>query len=64
MTKELAVAAVTVLSFLLISGCGGGGAVLRAAVLILALLAVIRLVVRCVCLAAVALTVRIAAKNK
>lgn len=64
MTKELAVAAVTVLSFFLICGRGGGGAVLRAAVLILTLLSVIGLVVRRVRLTAVAFTVRIAGENE
>lgn len=59
MPKELAVAAVTVLSFFLVGGSGGGGAVLRAAVLILTLLPIIRLVIRPVGLAAVPFAVRI-----
>lgn len=64
MTKELAVAAVTVLSFFLICGRGGRGAVLRAAVLILTLLSVIWLVICPVRLTAVAFTVRIAVENE
>lgn len=59
MPKELAVAAVTVLSFFLVGGSGGGGAVLGAAVLILTLLPIVRLVVRPVGLAAVPFAVRI-----
>lgn len=61
--KELAVAAVTVLSFFLVGGSGSGGAVLRTAVLILTLLPIVRLVVRPVRLAAVPFTVRITAEN-
>lgn len=64
MTKELAVAAVTVFSFFLIGRCRGRGAVLRAAVLILTLLSVIWLVICPVRLTTVAFTVRIAAKNE
>lgn len=64
MTKELAVAAVTVLSFFLIGGCGGRGTVLRAAVLILTLLSVVRLVVPPVRLAAMAFTVWIAVREE
>lgn len=63
MPKELAVAAVTVLSFFLVGGSGGGGAVLGAAVLVLTLLPIVRLVVRPVGLAAVPFTVRIAVDN-
>lgn len=63
MPEELAVAAVTVLSFFLVSGSGGGGAVLGAAVLILALLSIVRLVIRPIRFTAVAFTVRIAEKN-
>lgn len=63
MSKELAIAAVTVLSFFLVSGSGGGGAMLRAAVLILTLLSIIRLVVCPICLTAMAFTVRITEKN-
>lgn len=63
MPKELAVAAVTVLSFFLVSGSGGGGAMLRAAVLILTLLSIVRLVVRPIRLTAMAFTVRITEKN-
>lgn len=63
MPKELAVAAVTVLSFFLVGGSGGGGAVLGAAVLVLTLLPIVRLVIRPVGLAAVPFTVRIAVDN-
>lgn len=63
MPKELAVAAVTVLSFFLVSGGGGRGAMLRAAVLILTLLSIVRLVVRPIRLTAMAFTVRITEKN-
>lgn len=63
MPKELAVAAVTVLSFFLVGGSGGGGAVLGAAVLILTLLPIVRLVVRPIGLTAMPFTVRIAEKN-
>lgn len=63
MAKELAVAAVTVLSFFLVGGRGGGGAVLGAAVLVLTLLPIVRLVVRPVGLAAVPFTVRVAVDN-
>lgn len=63
--KELAVAAVTVLSFLLVGGGGGGGAMLGAAVLVLTLLPVVRLVlVRPVPLTAVAFTVRITERRE
>ena len=65
MPKELAVAAVTVLSFFLVGGGGGGGAVLGAAVLVLTLLPIVRLVlIRPVCLTAMAFTVRITEKKE
>lgn len=63
MPKELAVAAVTVLSFFLVGGGGGGGAMLRAAVLVLTLLSIVRLVVCSVPLTAMAFTVRITENN-
>lgn len=63
--KELAVAAVAVLPFLLVGGGGGGRAVLRAAVLVLALLAVVALVVvRPVSLATVALTLGVTRRGQ
>lgn len=63
--KELAVAAVAVLPFLLVGGGGGGRAVLRAAVLVLALLSVVALVVVCpVSLASVALTLRVTRRGQ
>lgn len=61
MTEELAVAAVTVFSFFLVGGGGGRGAMFRAAVLVLALLSVVRLVL-VVPLTAMALAVRITEK--
>lgn len=64
MPKELAVAAVTVLSLFLVGGSGGGGAMLRAAVLILTLFSIVWLVViGPIPLTAMALTVRITTKN-
>ena len=64
MPEELAVAAVTVLSFFLVGGRGGGGAMLGTTVLVLTLLSIVRLVlVRPVPLTAVALTVRITEKS-
>lgn len=63
MPKELAVAAVTVLSFFLVGGSGGGGAMLGAAVLVLTFLSIVRLVVCPVPLTAMAFTVRITEKN-
>lgn len=64
MPKELAVAAVTVLSFFLVGGCGGGGAMLRAAVLVLTLLSIVRLVLVCpIPLTAMTFTVRITEKD-
>lgn len=64
MPKELAVAAVTVLSLFLIGGGGGRGAMLRAAVLILTFFSIIRLVVISpISLTTVALTVRIAERK-
>lgn len=64
MPKELAVAAVTVLSFFLVGGSGGGGAMLGAAVLVLTLLSIVRLVLVCpIRLTAMAFTVGITVKN-
>lgn len=64
MPKELAVAAITVLSFFLVGGGGGGGAMLRTTVLILTLFSIVRLVlVRSIPLTAMAFTVRITEKN-
>jgi len=65
MPEELAVAAVTVLSLFLVGGGRGGGAVLGAAVLVLTLLPVVRLVlVGPVPLTAMAFTVRVTEKNR
>lgn len=64
MPKELAVAAVTVLSFFLVGGGGGGGAMLRATVLILTLFSIVWLMLICpIPLTAMALTVRITEKK-
>lgn len=64
MSKEFAVAAVTVLSFFLVGGCGGGRAVLRAAVLVLTLLSIIwRMLVPPIPFTAMAFTVRITEIN-
>lgn len=64
MPKEFAVAAVTVLSFFLVGGSGSGGAVFRAAVLVLTLLSIVRLVlVGPIPLTPMAFTVRITEKN-
>lgn len=64
MPKELAVAAVTVLSFFLVGRSGGGGAMLGAAVLVLTLLSIVRLVLVCpIRLTAMAFTVGITVKN-
>ncbi len=62
--KELAVAAVTVLSFFLVGGSGSGGTMLGAAVLVLTLLSVVRRVlIRPIPLTAMPFTVRITEKN-
>lgn len=62
MPEELTVAAVTVLALLLVGGGGGAGAVLRAAVLVGALVPVVLLRVIHTVLTAVPLTVRVTAK--
>lgn len=64
MPKELAVAAVTVLSFFLVGGSGGRGTMLGTAVLVLTLLSIVRRVLVCpIPLTAMAFTVRITEKN-
>lgn len=64
-TEEFTVAAVTVLSFLLIGGGGGGRAVFRAAVLILALFAIVgRVIVPAVALTAMPFTVRVTVRSE
>lgn len=64
MPEELAVAAVTVLALLLVGGGGGAGAVLRAAVLVRALVPVVLLWVVHAVLAAMPFAVRVAAKPR
>ena len=62
--EELAVAAVAVLALLLVGGGGGAGAVLRAAVLVCALVPVVLLRVVHAVLAAMPFAVRVAARPR